>query len=139
MSTRFAQKKVYVQPVTQEQGEEKQAVEWLFASDLDTMAVSISDRSGGVKIDIGANRRNPFLYRNEILAILDKEQELRRYLADHPQAKDTPPSKAAQRANALVLTQVNEAKTKQLNDMVKSMRDAGVSEDLITAAVSKIK
>lgn len=138
MSTRFAAKKNFVQPVTEDQ-DVQESVSWEYASDLDTMALSISSRSGGVKIDIGANRRNPFLYANEILAILDKSDEIRRYLSDHPTAKDTPASKKQQLANAAMNAQINHAKNAQIISLTKSMREAGLSEELITLALSKVK
>lgn len=132
MSTRYANKKVVAEG-------EFERVNWLFASDLDTMAVSISEKSGLVKLDLGLGRRNPSLYANEILAILDKVVELRRYLTDHPQAKNTPPSAKALRASQALLDQVSQAKTDQINTMIKSMRDAGIAETVITETVSKLK
>jgi hypothetical protein len=47
------------------------------------LELSVSDRSGLVKIGIGANRRDPALFRDEIMFILDNALELRQYLADH--------------------------------------------------------
>ena len=137
--TKFAQKKyATTQPKPETQEEGKENVNWLFAADLDTMMLSISDRSGLVKVDVGAGRRNAFLYRNEILAILDKATEIRRYLDDHPQAKETPLTKGAQREQSLILAKVNEAKNALVTNLIKSMRDAKMSEDLIALAVSKI-
>lgn len=136
--TKFqARKQAYSQDTTQDEGQEK--VAWEYTADLDTMELSISNRSGGVKINVGANRRNPFLYANEIIAILDKADEIRRYLADHPQAKDTPPSKKQQAAMSLLDAQVQAAKNAQVVAMTKSMREAGLSEDIITLALSKVK
>jgi len=135
--TKFAAKKqAYATPVNEEQQE---AVSWEYTADLDTMELSISNRSGGVKLNIGANRRNPFLYANEILAILDKADEIRRYLADHPSARNTPESKKVQLANAALNAQVNAAKNAQIVAMTKSMREAGLSEEIITLALSKVK
>lgn len=138
--TRYATKKALsAQPdTTTDQGEEQDRVNWLFTADLSTMAVAVSDRSGIVKFDLGLGRRNPVLYRNEIEAFLDKADEIRRYLADHPQAKSAPLPKAQQRAQDLILAKVNEAKNAQVANMIKSMRDAGISEDVIKLAVSKL-
>jgi hypothetical protein len=132
--TKFQARKVQVP----EQGEFEK-VNWQYAADLDTMAVSISDKSGIVKVDLGLGRRNPALYRNEILAILDKGDELRQYLEDHPQAVDTPPSKKALAAAQAIVDTVNQAKTAQLNAMVKSMRDAKIPEAQIIEAVKSFK
>jgi hypothetical protein len=139
-ATKFAQKKYAVaQPKTEAQAEAFEKVDWLFTADLDTMGLSISSKSGLVKVDVGAGRRNPFMYRNEILALLDKADEIRRYLDDHPQAKDVPPTKGAQREENLILARVNEARNKIVADLVNSMRQAGMADDLIALAVSKIK
>jgi hypothetical protein len=134
MSTRFQARKV--------QTEEQQAytpTNWLFAADLDTMAVSISENSGIVKLDLGLGRRNPSLYANEIKAILEKGPELLRYLEDHPVAVDTPPTKKQRAAHDALVNMVTKAKTDQLNAMIKAMRDNQVPEDIIAKAVANFK
>jgi hypothetical protein len=140
MSTRYATRKaVSVTHANAVQSDEiQEKVNWLFSADLNTMAVAISDRSGIVKFDLGLGRRNPVLYRNEIEAFLDKADEIRRYLADHPTAKAAPLPKAQQREQSLILAKVQEAKAKQVTDMVKSMRDAGIGEDVIKLALTKL-
>jgi hypothetical protein len=44
---------------------------------------TVSDRSGLVKIEVGAGRRDPVLYRDEILTIIGMAVELAQYLEDH--------------------------------------------------------
>ncbi len=134
MSTRFSARK-------QESSDTPQyeAVNWIFAADLGTLGVSISEKSGLVKVDLGLGRRNPSLYANEIIALLDKADEIRRYLADHPQAKNTPPSAKELRNLEMLQATVNAVKQQQIAAMIKGMRDAGVSEEAITAAVSALK
>jgi len=47
------------------------------------LTVSVSDKSGIVKLDIGAGRRNPNLYRDEIMALLACAVELQAFLKDN--------------------------------------------------------
>lgn len=132
MSTRFSAKR-------QVSEETFERVNWIFAADLNTLGLSISEKSGLVKVDLGLGRRNPSLYRNEILAILDKADEIRRYLDDHPDAKNTPPTaKELQRLELLQAT-IDATKNQQMNAMVQSMRAAGLTEDVITATIAKLK
>lgn len=129
MSTRFqARKQQFSEAV-------REAVNWLFLADLDTMAVSISETSGIVKIDLGLGRRNPALYRNEIEAILDKSDEIRRYLEDHPAAKNTPPTKRQQQAMDSITNEVMEAKRKETYR--EALVEQGLTEAQCDAAVVK--
>lgn len=128
-STRYAARKQAVP-----EGQENR-VNWLYSADLDTMAVAISDATGIVQVDLGLGFRNPKLYRNELLAILDKADEIRRYLDDHPEAKDTPPSKKQQRAMEALTKTVLEAKEKET--YVQALKDAGLKQADIDIAVVK--
>lgn len=130
MSTRFAARKL------QEESQEATVkVNWLYPADLETMMLSISENSGIVKVDLGLGRRNPSLYRNELLAILDKADEIRRYFEDHPQAKDTPPSRREQREMQAIVSTVVKAKEREAYK--QALVDAGVEATQIEIALVK--
>jgi len=114
---------------------ETEKVNWLFAADLSTMGLSISEKSGLVKLDLGLGRRNPNLYANEILAILDKGDEIRRYLQDHPQAKNTPPTKKQLQAMEQLTKEVVQAKEKEAYR--QALVDAGLKPTDIDVACIK--
>lgn len=134
MSTKFAARKFMAQTVETEQVDK---VNWLYHADLGTMAFSISDRSGLVKLDLGLGRRNPALYANEIRAILDNREAIERYLDDHPQAVNTPPSKKEQAAQAALTSQVTAAiKADQVRKMVLALKESGLDDVTIAKTIA---
>lgn len=96
------------------------------------LELSVSDRSGLVKLDIGANRRNPSLYRDEILFILNNGAELQQYLKDHD---DVIMSKEANRERS----KAAQVKTKAGATAAAGLMALGFSTEQITEILSKQK
>ena len=95
--------------------------------------VSVSDRSGLVKIEIPrTGRRAPMLYRDEILALLACAVELQRYLESH---EDVIFSKD-QAANA---SQSKREQVKTASKTVDGLMALGASPDQIKAILEALK
>lgn len=94
------------------------------------MKLSVSDRSGLVKLDIGAGRRNPALYRDEILYVIANAVELQQYLQDHD---DVVMSKEARREQS----KADRFKSKAGATAAESLKALGFTNEQIIEILKK--
>lgn len=127
--TKFAAKRQEIK--TQDQEFEK--VNWLHPQVIgDAMELSISEKSGLVKLNLGAGRRNPSLYANEIRAILTYGEEIMAYLDSHKEAKDAP---MKVKGGAELVEKVKTELAKQAYR--QALEDAGIDKTQIEVALVK--